>query len=139
MAKIRISLKHLLLLSTLIASDPSAKPIASHAQHDEEIDAVKIIPELVKKFTKLAQTAKDFLKKEERDDGYKTFETLMHESTKTLVEYQVISEESLIDSIFMDPSVLSRDDIKKQSDEIVQANLVSDDMMPDQKKRKTFS
>ncbi|ERL88196.1 uncharacterized protein LOC109544771 [Dendroctonus ponderosae] len=146
MAKIRISLKHLQLLSTLLSYNgkPSAKKIKYLEQglppipDEEEIDGSKIIPDLVKKFSKLAQSSKDLLKGSERDEAYKLFEHLMYQSTKTIKEFQAISEESLIETVFIDPHVLSRDDIKKQSEEIVLANQVTDDLMPDQKKKKSY-
>lgn len=133
MAKTRISLKHLQLLATLVsASQPPLKPKSSDYNSPprpvlEEIDGTKIIPELVKKFTKLAQTAKDLLKGSERDEGYKMFETLMHHSTMSVDLFKAISKESLIETVFVDPHLLSRDDIKKQSEEIVQAHQVADE------------
>lgn len=105
---------------------------------EEEIDGTKIIPDLVKKFSKLAQNSKDLMKGSQRDEAYKLFEHLMFQSTKSIQEFQAITEESLIETVFIDPHVLSRDDIKKQSEEIVLANQVNDDLMPDQKKKKAY-
>lgn len=132
MAKTRISLKHLQLLATLVSvSQPPPIPVSYDNSPPrpmlEEIDGTKIIPELVKKFTKLAQTSKDLLKGSERDEGYKMFETLMHHSTKSVDIFKAISKESLIETVFVDPHLLSRDDIKKQSEEIVQAHQVADE------------
>lgn len=146
MARIRISLKHLQLLSTLLSYNgrPSAKKIKYLEQglppmpDEEEIDGTKIIPDLVKKFSKLAQNSKDLMKGSQRDEAYKLFEHLMFQSTKSIQEFQAITEESLIETVFIDPHVLSRDDIKKQSEEIVLANQVNDDLMPDQKKKKAY-
>ncbi|KAL1517596.1 hypothetical protein ABEB36_001337 [Hypothenemus hampei] len=137
MAKIRTSLKHLQLLSTLVSTSDknllknlhNLETGQPNAPEPEENDCVKIIPELVKKFTKLAQNYKDLLKGNDRDEGYKRFEYLMHEATKN----------SLIESVFVDTHLLTRDDIKKQSDEIVQANQVSEDMVPHQKKKRNWS
>ncbi|XP_050310862.1 uncharacterized protein LOC126746569 [Anthonomus grandis grandis] len=143
MARVRISLKHLQLLSTLVSQDGKPVPQKSHSENSglmkppvEETDGTKIIPDLVKKFTKLANYSKDLLKTTEREEGYKNFENLMYASTKTVEEYKIISEESLIETVFIDPHILSNADIKKQSEEIVQANQVSDEMiMPDKKKK----
>ncbi|XP_030765981.1 myosin-1-like [Sitophilus oryzae] len=150
LAKIRVALKHLQLLANLLSVEESKD--RSHRMRrqiaiaelvekpaEDEIDVTKIIPDLVKKFTKLAQQAKDFLEHAEREEGYKSFERMMYESTKTMSMDYVISEESLIDSVFTDHNILTRADIKKQSEEIVQANQVSDDFVPDKKKKKRFS
>ncbi|KAF7271893.1 uncharacterized protein LOC143203836 [Rhynchophorus ferrugineus] len=148
LAKVRIALKHLQLLANLITED--AKPKQKFKKQvsmmevvekpvEDEIDGTKIVPELVKRFTKLAQQSRDLLKHQEMEEGYKVFEQTMTESTKTPITDTAISEESLIETIFIDPHLLSRDDVKKQSEEIVQANQVSDDMMPDRKKKKRIS
>ncbi|CAG9763322.1 unnamed protein product [Ceutorhynchus assimilis] len=149
LARIRISLKHLQLLSTLVSDVKTGKQaikMRDSGLHDQaptkptsdELDASKIIPDLLKKFAKLAQNSKDLLKDQARDEGYKSFEVLMHQATKDVEQFTTLSEETLVGSVFLDTHVLTRVDIKKQSQEIVQANLVTDEFMPEAQKKKKF-
>ncbi|KAG5865864.1 hypothetical protein JTB14_019812 [Gonioctena quinquepunctata] len=57
------------------------------------------------------------------EEGFKMFETMMYERSTTLKVDTVVSEESLIETVFLDTHVLTHVDIKKQSAEIVANRL----------------
>lgn len=135
LAKVRISLKHLYSLTTLLQKQDKK----GAKQEEEPLDGTKLIPELVSKFAKLAANSKDLLSGSGIEEGYRIFEQYMQDRSKKYVPNVAISEESLVETIFTDTHVLSRDDIKKQSAEIVALNAVSEDFQPVRKsKRKKF-
>nr|CAI5850004.1 unnamed protein product [Callosobruchus analis] len=74
------------------------------------------------------------------ETGYKVFEHMMKQRTKLVEADIVMSEESLIEAVFLDSSVLTRDDVKKKSAEIVAMNALDEEqqfaVMP--KRRKKF-
>ncbi|KAJ8962954.1 hypothetical protein NQ314_005671 [Rhamnusium bicolor] len=143
LANVRISLKHLQLLARLL-TPTKLGPLVVRLTEDnvpqkpeeDEIDGTKIIPELVTKFTKLINNSKEELTELEMEDGYKIFEVMMYERTKLSQIDTVMSEESLIETVFLDASVLSRDDIKNQSAEIVAINSIDPDLIPAAPKKK---
>ncbi|XP_060534712.1 uncharacterized protein LOC132707068 [Cylas formicarius] len=141
-AKVRISLKHLQLLASLLSDDARPHSTARklyaefgrpQAPPADEIDGTRIVRELIERFTKLSRAAKVTLIDDDRYHAYKLFEQMMRESTRSKKDDKVLSE-SLIDPIFLDPHVFTRDDIKKRSEEIVMANRVEDEFADYRKK-----
>ncbi|XP_072391396.1 uncharacterized protein [Diabrotica undecimpunctata] len=146
LAKVRMSLKHLQYLSELVLTDTSTKPVV-YPRHnsdpplrpeEDEIDSEKIIPELTAKFTKLANNSKELIDNSNLERGYKMFEKFMRDRSKIIEVDVAASEESLIETIFTDARVPTRDDIKKQSAEIVLRNLAEMEYKPPPPPRKKY-
>ncbi|XP_023012491.1 uncharacterized protein [Leptinotarsa decemlineata] len=136
LAKVRISLKQLQYLSRLLYTGLAVKSgitiISKKGEElvkpdEDEIDGTKIIPELITKLSKLVAYSKEIISGTTMEEGFKMFEAMMHDRSRPLHIDAVISEESLIETVFLDSHVLTHDDIKKQSAEIVAANLVTDE------------
>ncbi|CAH1955951.1 unnamed protein product [Acanthoscelides obtectus] len=148
LANVRISLKHFQILSKLLASSqknlsfkvPEFMPHTMEVPEEDEVDGVKMIPELQAKFSRLAANAKEILTGTALENGYKVFEHMIKARTQLVEADIVMSEESLIEAVFLDSSVLTRDDVKKKSAEIVAMNAVDEEqqlaVMP--KRRKKF-
>ncbi|KAG5863531.1 hypothetical protein JTB14_038166 [Gonioctena quinquepunctata] len=152
LAKVRFSLKHLQYLSRLLNYANTGLSVRSGVTimmskkeipkpEEDEIDGTKIIPELISRFSKLIANCKEILSGSVMEEGFKMFETMMYERSTTLKVDTVVSEESLIETVFLDTHVLTHVDIKKQSAEIVAANMVTDDIaaMIAPKKKKIMS
>lgn len=137
LAKVCISLRHIHSLTGLMNSGDK-NPRSLYQVDDEQIppDPGTFLVELAGKFSKLAANAKEFLTGRDLEEGYCMFELMMNDRMKKLQIEEVFSEESLIETVFMDSHVLSRDDIKKQSAEIVALNAVSEDVQPDRRSKK---
>nr|CAI5850002.1 unnamed protein product [Callosobruchus analis] len=88
LANVRISLKHFQILSKLLASKgvsfhiPEYMPHVVEAPEEDEVDGVKIIPELQGKFSRLAANAREILTGTAMETGYKVFEHMMKQRTK---------------------------------------------------------
>ncbi|XP_057668165.1 uncharacterized protein LOC130901089 [Diorhabda carinulata] len=138
MAKIRLSLKHLQLVSSLLQSDARKKISFSKYDDDmqlaipgdDEVDHIKIIPDLLSKFAKLAHESKDLLSDTDTEKGYKQFEMYMRNLSKPIEVNVTPSEESLIDTVFIDNTVPTFDDIKKRSAEIVALGIAALEYKP---------
>ncbi|CAH1169966.1 unnamed protein product [Phaedon cochleariae] len=139
LARVRLSLRHLQYISRLLNNYKKSmtimfKKIEETSEvskpEDDEIEATKIIPELIAKFSKLATGAKEILSGSTMEEGYRMFESMMRERSNFVQVDTKISEESLIETVFADAHVLTRDDIKKQSAELVAANQNVDDFKP---------
>lgn len=137
LAKVRICLKHLYSLTRLMNLPDKNKTVLRYSKaklpsfiDEEPIDGTKLIPELITKFSKLAANTKDLLKGVDLEEGYRSFEYMLQDRIKKVHIDEVASEESLIETVFLDTHVLTRDDVKKQSAEIVALNAISDEFMP---------
>ncbi|KAJ8924673.1 hypothetical protein NQ315_000824 [Exocentrus adspersus] len=144
LAQVRTSLKHIQSLARLLSTGKIAvmfdekvpSDTAPEKPEEDEIDGTKIIPELIQKFGKLINNSKEAATDQQMDEGYKIFEHMMYERSKMSQVDDVISEESLIETILLDAQVLSRDDIKIQSVEIVAMNSIDEDLIPVPKSKK---
>lgn len=116
LANVRISLKHLQLLAKLLSSgkivfETAASDESPQKPEEDEndgnlyifinhnpaillaISGTKIIPELLTKFMRLISNSKDAAPDLQMDEGYKLFEHMMRERSKTSQVDTVISEE----------------------------------------------
>ncbi|XP_019867960.1 uncharacterized protein LOC109596812 [Aethina tumida] len=134
LAEILISLKELVYLARLInvedkrSRDADAVWDERGPPEPEETDGVKIIDTLIKAYSKLMSNVKGRLVGPQIEEGFTKYEKLMNDVTATIDLSEVMIEESLVEDMHIDLHVLSRDDIKRQSAEIVAMNQKRDDM-----------
>ncbi|CAG9854031.1 unnamed protein product [Phyllotreta striolata] len=93
----------------------------------------KICQELLVKFAKLASTtaaAREVMDGHKPDMTYRTFERLMRDRSKPIEIVKKVSEESFMQAESGDGNLLSREDIKKRSDEVVTEGLAALEYKP---------
>ncbi|XP_044270461.1 hyaluronan-mediated motility receptor-like [Tribolium madens] len=145
-ANIRIALRQLLQLSYDISDDtrkksaPSSHPFGLLVEKKEkpeetvedEIDGSKIIPILVSKFTPLMSHYFALKHETKPDEAFRNIESMMQERMIPAEQSEEpLSEASLLEGIYVEASEqLTREDIKKQSQEIVAANTKNEDLVP---------
>ncbi|XP_063920466.1 uncharacterized protein LOC135135374 [Zophobas morio] len=152
-AKIRISLKQLQHLCMPIKIPTPQKEMKQNLfgslisfveeipePEEEENDGVKIIEEIIPKLQFLMSNVKERLDSSNNAAAYKVYEFLMKQR-RPEPELEVINDESFLEGFNIEVShILTREDIKKQSNEIVAANTQEDDLVfiPIKKKKRKF-
>lgn len=138
--KIRIALQRLEEMTVIVFS-PKIKHAITH-ELMFETDLVhdrtdEIIEYLESKFQALAQVGEVLLKPEYEYQAFNKVQTVLERITCAIDMTAKVVEESLIEGItFEDGSIPNRQDIKKLSDSIVEANSKTDDLLPPPPRRK---
>ncbi|KAJ3662859.1 hypothetical protein Zmor_007198 [Zophobas morio] len=148
-AQIRIALRQLLQLSyNLKPPETMKKKSSSSTPHpfniaqekekkmeipdEDEIDGRKLISIINKKFSVLMATYFALPEKTAPDEAYESFEQMMQARTIFFSKVETaLSESSLLQGLYTEATTqLTREDIKKQSKELVGANTRNEDMVP---------
>ncbi|CAH0547270.1 unnamed protein product [Brassicogethes aeneus] len=129
LADILTNLKQFKYSAQLITleEDKNATWDGNKVPEPDETDGIKIIEFLTKAFTKLMNNVKQKLVGPQMDEGYSKYEKLMAEITSSIDYSEIILEESLVEDLHLDPNIFTREDIKRQSAEIVLANTKSEE------------
>ncbi|XP_057668164.1 uncharacterized protein LOC130901088 [Diorhabda carinulata] len=145
LAKIRVSLKHLQLLSRLLNTEVEEitpiyqrKSLPPFKPEKDEIEILNIIPELLRKFAKLANKSEQILDTKFIFNGFQLFEVLMRDRSKPIQIDIIHEEESLIEADVIDATVPTAKDIKKQSEEIVALGLAALEYKPPPPTKKPY-
>nr|XP_008190919.2 PREDICTED: uncharacterized protein LOC662435 [Tribolium castaneum] len=145
-ANIRIGLRQLLQVSYELSDEtkkkpaPSSHPFGVLAERkdkppeiiEDEIDGSKIVPILVAKFTPLMSHYFGLKHEPKSDEAFRNIESMMQERMILADQSEApLSEASLLEGLYVEASEqLTREDIKKQSQEIVAANTKNEDLVP---------